>query len=277
VRIVFEAPTIEQFAAHIDALGAKSVRQSFGSKLRSFARNTLDKKSRFLPIRAGNTNGTRLDLMPDHEELMDIETIFAKQQALIAPWPGKRLTPASFIFTLNESGQKQGLFWCMQGAQEFKAFARLLGPQQPIHAMRSFYLLLPYGYERQARQMAARYAVEMNELQTEGPFLLGGNCAGGVLIRLVADQLQKMGREVVLLILMEQNIFKPFDEKVALIFGKESHLNPYLAPKADPDRIFRKAYPAGYTVDMVSGTHGEFFSPHNVDALMQIISKRIRK
>ncbi|NQZ89841.1 MAG: amino acid adenylation domain-containing protein [Colwellia sp.] len=277
VRLVFEAPTIEQFAAHIDALGAKPVLRYYMSKLRTFAVNAILKQGWFPSINARNINGTLKEVLSDPEEVIDIESIFAKQLALVASWPGKRLTPTSFIFTLNDSGQKQGIFWCTQGAREFKAFANLLGPQQPIHAMRSHYLLLHYGYEPEARKIAARYATEMNELQAEGPFLLGGNCAGSAIIRMVADELQNMGREVSLLILMEIKIFTPFNEKVALIFGKESHLNPYLAPNAEPDLIFRKAYPAGYTVDLISGAHGEFFSPHNVGALMEVMEKRIRR
>lgn len=277
VRLVFEAPTIEQFSAHIDALGAKPVLRYYMSKLRTFAVNSILKQGWFPSIQAKNINGTIKEVLSAPEEIIDMESIFAKQYALIAPWPGKRLTPTSFIFTLNETGQKQGIFWCTQGAREFKAFASLLGPQQPIHAMRSHFLLLHYGYEPQARKIAARYATEINEFQAEGPFLLGGNCAGGAIIRMVADELQKMGRQVSLLILMEIKIFTPFNENVALIFGKESHLNPYLAPNAEPDRIFRNAYPAGYTVDLISGAHGEFFSSHNVGALTEVMNKRISR
>jgi hypothetical protein len=86
--------------------------------------------------------------------------------------------------------------------------------------------------------------------------------------------LQQMGREVAILFLMEQSSFEPYQGDVALIFGKDSLMNPYL-DGADPEPTFRQAYPMGHTVDIISGTHGHFFDSPNVENLAQVITERI--
>jgi uncharacterized NAD-dependent epimerase/dehydratase family protein len=43
----------------------------------------------------------------------------------------------------------------------------------------------------------------------------------------------------------------------------------------DPDAIFRTAYPAGYTVDIVSGGHGQFFETPNIETLAEAIGRRL--
>ena len=61
-----------------------------------------------------------------------------------------------------------------------------------------------------------------------------------------------------------------------LIFGRDSHLNPY-KPNADPEAVFRRAYPAGFTVDIIAGTHGECFESPNVETLASAVSGRLRE
>ena len=51
-------------------------------------------------------------------------------------------------------------------------------------------------------------------------------------------------------------------------------LNPY-TPGADPDATFRASYPAGYTVDIISGAHGQFFESPNVETLAEAIGRRM--
>lgn len=128
--------------------------------------------------------------------------------------------------------------------------------------------------EQNIRALASCYAAEMIALQPDGPFLLGGNCQGGRIAEAIARRLRELGRTVSLLILMERSSFQPYDGPVALIFGRDSRLNPY-KPGADPDAMFRQAYPAGHTVDVIAGGHGEFFRSPNVETLASALQRRL--
>jgi amino acid adenylation domain-containing protein len=204
---------------------------------------------------------------------MAIEQILNKQQVYVKTWRGKRLTPESFIVTLNEAGARPGLFWCLQGFDELTELAKHLGPSQPVHGIRSGHLIMEYSKENIAA-IASYYAAEMIEVQPDGPFLIGGNCQGGLIAVAIALRLQELGRGVSRLVLMEQGLFPPYEGPVALIFGRDSIANPY-TPGSNPDIIFRNAYPAGYTVDIISGGHGEFFQSPNIETLAEALMRRL--
>jgi len=205
--------------------------------------------------------------------LTPIAEILGKQLDYVWTWKGKRSTPESFIVTLNDSGKRQGLFWCLQGHRELDQLAGHLGSDQPVHGMRSGHLVMEYTDEN-VDAIAVHYAAEMITLQPDGPFLLGGNCQGGKIARIIAMRLRELGRTVSLLILMELESFPPYEGPVALIFGRNSHFNPY-KPGADPDAVFRSSYPAGFTVDIIAGAHGQFFESPNVETLASALKQRM--
>jgi hypothetical protein len=205
-------------------------------------------------------------------ESTPIAEILRKQLDYVRTWKGTRSTPESFIVTLNESGTRQGLFWCLQGYRELAQLASHLGPDQPVHGMRSGHLIMSYIDENIAA-IASHYAAEMIALEPKGAFLLGGNCQGGWIARAIAMRLRECGRSVSLLILMEQGSFPPYDGPVALLFGRDSHFNPYKSG-SDPDATFRSSYPAGFTVDIIGGAHGEFFESPNVETLASALKQR---
>jgi len=173
------------------------------------------------------------------------------------------------VFTLNDSGSRRGLFWCFQGYRELEQLASSLGPDQPVHGMRSGHLIMKYTEENIAA-LAARYAVEMMALQPVGPFVIGGNCQAACIARAIAMCLKRSGRSVDLLILMEENSFREYDGRIALLFGRESTFNPY-KPGVDPEAIFRKSYVRGFAVHFIAGEHGQFFEEENVASLGNIL------
>ena len=128
--------------------------------------------------------------------------------------------------------------------------------------------------DENVRAIASHYAAEMIALQPAGSFLLGGNCQGGIIARAIARRFHELGRTVSLLILMEQRSFAPYEGPLALIFGRDSHRNPYKA-NVDPEAMFRGAYPAGFTVDIIAGAHGEFFESPNVETLASALRRRL--
>jgi hypothetical protein len=73
---------------------------------------------------------------------------------------------------------------------------------------------------------------------------------------------------------MEESSSRGYDGRVALLFGRESHFNPHV-PGADPEAIFRKSYPGGFTVDLIAGGHGQFFEEPNISSLANALKSRL--
>jgi amino acid adenylation domain-containing protein len=210
----------------------------------------------------------------------DWGAIWRKQKAYVAAWTGHRHRPGAMIVTLNTTATRPGLarpgsarpdlFWCCQGHEELSALAAELGPDQPLHGMRSGHLVMEYTPETMAA-MARCYVEEMVVIQPDGPFRIGGNCQAARIARAMAVELRRLGRSVSHLMLMEPYDFTPYDEPVALFIGRDSHaINPY-GRLPDPEAEFRAAYRGGFTVTMIDGGHGEFFKPRHIPSLGRAI------
>lgn len=199
--------------------------------------------------------------------------ILRRQRAQIAGWAGGRHRPEALIRTHNAAGAEPALFWCLQMEFEFVQLARHLDAGRRLHGMRSGLFIMNYTPDDIAA-LADCYATEMEELQPQGAFLLGGNCQGGVIALAVARRLRDRGRKVALLVLMEQDEFAVYDGSVALIFGRDSEFNPYRR-HANPDAVFRVAYPAGFTVDVIPGTHGRYFEDGRIELLADVLCRRL--
>jgi len=199
--------------------------------------------------------------------------ILRRQRAQIAGWAGGRHRSDALILAHNEAGQEPGLFWCLQMEFEFTQLARYVAVGRRMYGMRSGLFIMDYT-PHDIAAIADRYAAEMEELQPRGAFVLGGNCQGGVIASAVARRLRGRGREVALLVLMEQDDFSPYDGPVALIFGRDSEFNPYRR-QADPDAVFHAAYPAGVTVDVIPGTHGRYFEDGRIEWLADVLRRRL--
>jgi amino acid adenylation domain-containing protein len=210
---------------------------------------------------------------PEEPGGQSLEQILARQRPLVSTWQGARPSADSFLFTHNPAGRNRGLFWCLQGYRELAQLSAHLGADQPVHGMRSGHLIMAYT-DHAVDTLAAHYASEMAVAQPEGAFIVGGNCQGALIARAIALRLMRMGRAVDLLVLMEESSFREYDGRVALLFGRESHLNPY-KPGADPEAVFRRSYPAGFTVDFIAGGHGEFFNAPNVARLAHVLKIRL--
>jgi thioesterase domain-containing protein len=148
-----------------------------------------------------------------------------------------------------------------------------MAPNRRVYGMRSGHLVFNYTPDNIAA-LAAVYAEEMISLQSDGPFWLGGNCQGGTIAREIALQLRDLGRDVALLCLMEQGRFPAYDADVVLIFGADSHLNPYLTSD-DPDRIFSTAYGTHYSVKIIPGSHGKYFESPSIEVLAEVLQARL--
>jgi thioesterase domain-containing protein len=76
--------------------------------------------------------------------------------------------------------------------------ARLLGPEQPFYALHN-----GPDVPNTVQAMAAEHIETIRAIQLEGPYLLGGYCAGGVVAFEMANQLRKTGQAVARVAMIE--------------------------------------------------------------------------
>jgi len=121
-------------------------------------------------------------------------------------WSG----PASSIVPIQALGSRRP-FFAVPGHNGdvfcYVHLARRLGTDQP------FYAFQPPGLDgrhpplQRVDELAGRYLAELRSVQPEGPYLLGGYCAGGYIAFELAQQLRASGEEVALLALFETTSF----------------------------------------------------------------------
>jgi thioesterase domain-containing protein/acyl carrier protein len=199
--------------------------------------------------------------------------IYRGLRTYLAAWPGHRASPASLIVGQNIEGSRQPIYWCLQREGEMTQLAKYLGVDQPLYAMRSGNRVMVKSHEN-IDALGAQYAAEIADLQPDGPLVVGGNCQAARIAFQIAEHLQRRGREITLLVLMEKFIPRKFGGRVALLFGAQSDRNPYLYFRR-PEAGWAKYYSGPFTVDMIPGGHGHFFEEPNVQALAATIGRRV--
>jgi hypothetical protein len=170
-------------------------------------------------------------------------------------------------------GAKRDIFWSFQAEREMHELAKKLGAGQPLHAMRSGHLIMA-SPDQTLPNLASHYADEVNQIQPQGPIVIGGNCQGALVAYATANRLIEMGREIDLLIMLEISRFRPFRGKVALIFGEESHINPFMSGQTS-DAKLRAIYGDNHTVDFVPGRHGSYFREPGIDFLAEVLNRHL--
>ena len=141
------------------------------------------------------TLGKRLSLAtlfqaPTVEQLASI----LRQQGWSASW--------SSLVAIQPYGSKPPFFW-VHGENSSALLPRYLGPDQPLYGLvhqsqdgkRALYTSI--------EDIAAHYLQEMRTVQPQGPYFLGGYCIGGTIAFEMAQQLQRMGQKVALLVLLD--------------------------------------------------------------------------
>jgi len=111
------------------------------------------------------------------------------------------------LLAIQTGGTKRSFFYAHVDSSAFHCFplAHALGADQP------FYVLEPYRFDGlqvppTLEAMAAAYIESLCAVQPAGPYLLGGFCAGGLIVYEVARQLRAAGQAVDLLALMEPGV-----------------------------------------------------------------------
>ncbi len=192
-----------------------------------------------------------------------------------AAWHGKRTSTDSLVVGLNTEGSKQPVFWCVQRYINLTEFAKHLGADQPIYGMRSAHNVIERTPEN-IRAMAHHYVDEILQIQSRGPFIIGGICQAAVVAFQMALRLRDLGHELNLLGLQERFIPQDYPGRVAFFFGDISTRSPYYQ-YVWPELGWRKYYTGGFEAHIIRGEHGTYFREENIQYLtreMQIAFER---
>ena len=78
-----------------------------------------------------------------------------------------------------------------------------LGPDQPVYGFHPRWLDGKSERYADAKEAALEFLSDLKSVQPQGPYLLGGDCAGGVVAMVMAEELLRRGDEVRLLVLFD--------------------------------------------------------------------------
>ncbi|MEO1240285.1 MAG: amino acid adenylation domain-containing protein [Pseudomonadota bacterium] len=243
--------------------------------------STIEKQARQIEEHASGTGGSSIATPAANMDSDPSAQLSNDEAAMLRSytdsWPGKPAFDGSLFRLLNEKGNAPPLVWCFNNGHEFGRLAGRLGLDQPIYGMRSGNLVLditPENHRESNRRVALHALPELLRMLPDGPFYLGGNCQGAAIAMELALALQKLGKIVPLVILMEAVPEEAFSGRVALIFGKDSIFNPYTVHR-DPDSDWKRLYNE-YTVDIIPGRHGTYFDRLRVGVLAKTVKRALQ-
>ena len=114
------------------------------------------------------------------------------------------------LIPLRRQGWQKPLFLVAGAHAHEDDFLRFVGallphlnPSRPVYGFKARGLDGVLSPHASAEEMAADYLEEVLEFQPEGPYLLAGNCVGGILAYEMARQLQGRGHDVALVALLD--------------------------------------------------------------------------
>jgi thioesterase domain-containing protein/acyl carrier protein len=106
-----------------------------------------------------------------------------------------------------QSGGSKPPFFCIHAAGgnvlNYRDLAHHLGPDQPVYGLQSQGLDGEQPFLTRIEDMASLYIKEIQAVQPQGPYFLGGYCLGGTIALEIAQQIYAQGQEVALLALWE--------------------------------------------------------------------------
>jgi len=202
--------------------------------------------------------------------------VLSRAEALAAML-ASRMFADSLIIGCHTSGTKIPIFWVFQAFSELEALAGSLGPDQPLYGMRSCVEILEVReyFSDALESVIDRYLWELMPLIGDRPFVLAGNCQGGILSLALARRLQQLGRCPELLMLLEWNYsLGRYADRVLLLYGEHSDTAKRYAGEipggADPQTDF-----PNHVQQPIGGTHAEYFREENVGDLASAIVQHL--
>jgi phthiocerol/phenolphthiocerol synthesis type-I polyketide synthase E len=118
----------------------------------------------------------------------------------------KWAAPGTCLVEIQSGGSKPPIFFIHAAGGNvliYRDLARHLGPDQPVYGLQAQGLDGESPIHTRIEDMAADYINEIQAVQPEGPYLLGGYCLGGTVALEIAQQLHAQNKDIALLVLME--------------------------------------------------------------------------
>lgn len=125
-------------------------------------------------------------------------------------------TPWSSLVPIQTNGSKSPLFLIAPGAStaiQFLDLARFLGKDQPVYCLQAQDVEKGQVSYSNIEDLASFYIQQIQTIQREGPYILGGRCASGNVIAFeMAQQLQALGQKVKPILMIDpwKDAFKSF-------------------------------------------------------------------
>jgi len=158
-------------------------------------------------------------------------------------------TTHSALVEIQPTGTKRPFFCVHPIGGEVFCYAELahqLGSEQPFYglqALRQSHQQKPF---QTIEEMACSYIAELQEVQPDGPYLLGGWSMGGVIAFEMAQQLSQRGQKVALLALFEsypstvlyqndKTLIQQFGEDLEGVFSKKLSIDSTIPQGLSPD------------------------------------------
>jgi acyl-CoA synthetase (AMP-forming)/AMP-acid ligase II/thioesterase domain-containing protein len=150
-----------------------------------------------------------------------------KKMACILSQKELSLPPSSLV-AIQSSGSKPPIYCvhaCSGEVWFLTDLARRLGPEQPFYALRTQGLDWKTPPFNRVEDMARHYLTQIQAIQPEGPYLLGGAGIGGIVALEMAQQLMSQSKNVRLLFLIDTVVPKPFQPSMNTIGFQESRIH----------------------------------------------------
>ncbi|MGK5548517.1 alpha/beta fold hydrolase, partial [Streptomyces sp. URMC 127] len=162
------------------------------------------------------------------------------------------------LLPLRPQGRKEPLF-CVHPAGGLSwPYAGLLShldPEVPLYGLQARGLTPEYGAAVSVEEMVIDYLDQITQVQPTGPYYLLGWSFGGVVVHALAEELQRRGEKVALLVIIDTYPARPLDEdtlgKVAALETSRMYMGMLDAFDIDTE---------GLGVDESSLTHERFMA-----------------
>lgn len=108
----------------------------------------------------------------------------------------------------------------------YRTLSKYLDPEQPLYALQALGFQKRQSPLYKIEEMAVHYISEIQKLQPQGPYRIGGACMGGMVAFEMACQLKQQGVDVALLAMIDAANPLRFIEPHGLTFGKTNRPSP---------------------------------------------------
>lgn len=154
------------------------------------------------------------DLSP--EELKLIAQRKRREQKPLSLHDGAGTSQWSPIVAIRRKGSKKALFLADPAGGSAKGYYELaewLHPEQPLYGFQRYRLgNTETCFYSSIEELAATYIDALKQIQTEGPYFIGGYSMGGIVGFEMASQLQRAGHEVALIIMIDSPAYPAVKE-----------------------------------------------------------------